>query len=394
MTTAPAHRLLSIDAYRALVMLLMIFVNDTWTLIAIPDWIGHLPAEADGLGLADVVFPAFLFIVGLSMPFAMQSRLKKGDSRWKIAAHVGMRSLALIVMGFFHVNFGDYADTALLPKWIWQVLVTVGFFLVWLDYPNPKATAAHVLKTVGCAALMVLAFVFRREEQPEAWFAMRPQWWGILGLIGWSYLLVAVAFLLTKGRAWAQLTVFVGFILFNMGAQSSAFDWLMGVRRHAWIVGDGALPALTACGVLISLLYQRYRSDTGSFLWRATAAAAVLIAFGLLARQAWNISKIWATPSFALVCAGISTAGFALMVYTVDAKRWTGWYRFVKPAGTSTLTCYLLPYIHYAVLGYIGWQLPEALRTGVIGIAKSIGYALLIIAVTGVLERQRIRLKL
>ena len=57
-------RIHSIDVFRALTMLLMIFVNDLWTLKDIPEWLGHKPADVDGIGLADVVFPAFLFIVG------------------------------------------------------------------------------------------------------------------------------------------------------------------------------------------------------------------------------------------------------------------------------------------------------------------------------------------
>ncbi|MCK4751199.1 MAG: hypothetical protein KAT15_29270, partial [Bacteroidales bacterium] len=51
-------------------MLLMIYVNDLWTLTDIPEWLGHKAADVDGMGLADVVFPAFLFIVGLSIPWA------------------------------------------------------------------------------------------------------------------------------------------------------------------------------------------------------------------------------------------------------------------------------------------------------------------------------------
>ncbi len=388
------NRLLSIDAYRAVVMVLMIFVNDTWTLIAIPKWIDHLPAEADGLGLADVVFPAFLFIVGLSVPLAIQSRVKKGDTRWRITGHIVIRSLALIVMGVFQVNLSDYGDTALLPKWIWQIAMTIGFFLVWMDYPQPKSLKGRLLKGMGVVGLFALALAFESAGNAGGWLAMQPHWWGILGLIGWCYLLVSLVFLWTGGNPWAQIGAFVGFMLFNMGAQSSLFDSLEPVRAWVWVVGDGALPALTTCGVLISLLYRRYKTQLSAFLWRAAMIAVVLLALGFLARLEWNISKIWATPSFALVCAGISVAGFALMVYIVAMKQWVGWYRFVSPAGTSTLTCYLLPYIHYALLGYIGWQLPEVFRTGFVGVAKSVGYALVIIAITGLLERKRIRLKL
>ena len=54
------NRLDSIDVFRAITMLLMIFVNDLWTLEGIPAWLGHKEAGEEGLGLADTVFPAFL----------------------------------------------------------------------------------------------------------------------------------------------------------------------------------------------------------------------------------------------------------------------------------------------------------------------------------------------
>ncbi len=76
-----SNRLKSIDILRALTMLLMIFVNDLWSLTEIPVWLEHKAAAEDGMGLADVVFPAFLFIVGLSIPHAIRARLSRGDSK-------------------------------------------------------------------------------------------------------------------------------------------------------------------------------------------------------------------------------------------------------------------------------------------------------------------------
>ena len=66
----------SIDILRALNMVLMIFVNDLWSLKDIPAWLGHVERGVDGMGLADAVFPAFLFIVGLSLPYAINNRRK------------------------------------------------------------------------------------------------------------------------------------------------------------------------------------------------------------------------------------------------------------------------------------------------------------------------------
>jgi len=87
MTQLNSARLASIDVFRALTMFLMIFVNDLWTLQDVPAWLEHVPAKVDGLGLADVVFPMFLFIVGLAIPLAVNHRMAKGDSKSTIFRH-------------------------------------------------------------------------------------------------------------------------------------------------------------------------------------------------------------------------------------------------------------------------------------------------------------------
>src|SRR5882762_7515738 len=125
----PQLRLNSIDVLRALTMFFMIFVNDLWTLKEVPLWLEHATAQEDRLVFADTIFPAFLFIVGLSIPFAIITRLKKGDAPLTISKHILLRSLALIVMGVFHVNMESYNPIAVLPKAVWEIFITVGFFL-------------------------------------------------------------------------------------------------------------------------------------------------------------------------------------------------------------------------------------------------------------------------
>src|SRR3954454_4723256 len=102
--TVPVLRVASIDIVRALTMVLMIFVNDLGSLKNIPLWLEHVAPGVDGIGLADTVFPAFLFIVGLSLPFAADSRRAKGDTELQLVAHVLVRTIALLVMGVFLVN--------------------------------------------------------------------------------------------------------------------------------------------------------------------------------------------------------------------------------------------------------------------------------------------------
>jgi heparan-alpha-glucosaminide N-acetyltransferase len=81
-----SSRVTSIDALRGFVMFMMIFVNDLAGAPEkiVPDWMAHFSdrhKEGSGMTFVDLVFPAFLFIVGMSIPFALGSRLNKGEAR-------------------------------------------------------------------------------------------------------------------------------------------------------------------------------------------------------------------------------------------------------------------------------------------------------------------------
>ncbi|MDF2433426.1 MAG: hypothetical protein JWP44_3057, partial [Mucilaginibacter sp.] len=90
----------------------MIFVNDLSGVHNVPEWIDHVKANEDGMHFADTIFPLFLFIAGLSIPFAIGRRISKGESFISIAGYILLRSFALLVMGFFHVNLENYSSSA------------------------------------------------------------------------------------------------------------------------------------------------------------------------------------------------------------------------------------------------------------------------------------------
>ncbi|HTN08206.1 DUF5009 domain-containing protein, partial [Agriterribacter sp.] len=98
------QRILSIDAFRGITILVMVFVNELAGIRDIPQWMKHVPADADAMTFVDVVFPAFLFIVGMSLPFAINNRVKKGDSFLQLQWHIVWRTLGLLVLGVFMVN--------------------------------------------------------------------------------------------------------------------------------------------------------------------------------------------------------------------------------------------------------------------------------------------------
>jgi heparan-alpha-glucosaminide N-acetyltransferase len=77
---AVSPRVTSIDIFRGLTMALMIFVNELSSIKGLPWWNYHMPENANGMTYVDMVFPAFLFILGMSVPLAVEQRLKKGAS--------------------------------------------------------------------------------------------------------------------------------------------------------------------------------------------------------------------------------------------------------------------------------------------------------------------------
>lgn len=370
-----SQRLLSIDAFRAITMLAMIFVNDVSGVSNIPAWIEHTKAADDGMGFADTVFPAFLFIVGLSIPFAIGKRIAKQESFIKTETHILTRSLALIVMGFFHVNLESYnSDAAILPYAIWEILITVGFFLIWLDYKKKQ----YLLQGSGIVLLIAMAALYKGEG--GQW--MRPSWWGILGIIGWAYLVSATVFLLVKGKFPALIILLAVFSGINFAKHSGVL--LLDIP----VIGDASSITLIMAGVVISSIPKK---SIPLLIGIGVAA----IAIGLIVRPyTEGISKIRSTPSWVLICAGISTVVFAIMIWLVDLKGKMHWFSFIKPAGTSTLTCYLIPYLLYSLMLLVHFQFPAFLSNGPGGIVRSIAIAFMVIWMVGRMEKIHLRLKI
>ena len=391
-------RINSIDIFRAITMFLMIFVNDLWTLEGMPKWLLHAEANEDYLGFSDIIFPSFLFIVGLSIPLAIQARQIKGETDKNTFFHVISRAASLLIMGFFHVNLSSYNDSlALLPKPVWQILITVSFFLIWLDYRHLKnRNQEYTLRITGLLLLIALAVLYKGGEigNPQ-W--MQPQWWGILGLIGWAYLFAAMAYLFIGGRLAVHLTLFILLFIYNISLHAGWFNSIMTMISQVDLIGNGSEAALVMAGMISTLWYQRHLKQKISYPQYITGlavAALILGLVGLLLRPYWGISKISATPSWISICLAINLIILFVFTFLIDKKSQKHIFKVIKPAGTSTLTCYLLPYIHYALLSLTALTLPLILRTGILGIFKSLLYALIIIVITGLLEKFRIRLKI
>jgi predicted acyltransferase len=396
-TLLSARRLRSIDVFRAVTMFFMIFVNDADSVKRIPEWIKHVSEFSDGLGFADTIFPAFLFIVGLSIPFALNKRIQAGESRSEIVAHILLRSLAVIVMGFFHVNLESYnKDTALLPASVWEILITLAFFLIWLDYkPSFSKNKKYILQATGIIILIAMAALYQGVDSHDNVIWMRPHWWGILGLIGWAYLTCSLVYLFSNGKPKILITAFIFFLVYTTLRQTYVLEPVSGVLRYCWLLNGGSEVSFVMAGILIALLYsQSMNGSSRKFFMLMFITGIAMIGLGFLLRPFGGISKISGTPSWVGICTGINVFVFATLIYLVDVKGKANWFNIIKPAGTSTLTCYLIPYFLYSFMNGAHFKYPVVLAEGVGGLLRSFAIAFIVIFIAGWLQKRNLSLKI
>lgn len=390
------NRIASIDILRALTMLLMIWVNDFWTLIDIPKWLKHASATEDYLGFSDIIFPLFLFIVGLSIPYAISIRKTKGDSNLSIAKHVIVRSISLLIIGVYMVNFESaHHDSILIGKHWWEICMAFAVALIWMNWkrsPIPKKMHAP-LQLLGIAILVWLAIIYKGGVDGDVW--MRTQWWGILGLIGWAYLLNAFVFLFSKKKLMAICILFIVLNIQVVLNHSDLLPKLPNGLKYFGVWYSGTVPLFTTAGILATLVFQKLMLKKSKIvLVTLIAIGATNIIYGILMRPFWGISKIEGTPAWVGICIGIGFIAFAILYFVCDIHKKTNWAKIISPAGTATLTCYMIPYFVYPIAAMIGYKLPTVFNTGFLGLFSSLTYAFLVVWFVGWLEKKGYMLKL
>jgi heparan-alpha-glucosaminide N-acetyltransferase len=393
--TLTTQRILSIDAFRSITILVMIFVNELAGVKNIPLWMKHMPADADAMTFVDAVFPAFLFIVGMSIPFAINNRISKGDDTWQVQKHILIRTIGLLVLGVFMVNAeGGYNEAAMVMSInLWSLLFYVCVIMVWNVYTFQKKTIPVILRIIGMAGLLCLAFLYRGGEDGTE--HMKTHWWGILGLIGWAYLIASMLYQLMKGKVSALIiTIAICIAYYALGKNemihASAFWPLFSQAGHASQV------AIVLCGIVLSLIFfdeVNIKSARKRFV-EAMVFTVVLLVAGFLLRPYYQISKISATPTWSLYSAASCCIIFSFLYWLVDLKKINGWIAFFKPAASNPLLTYIIPFIVYALMGLLHMHLPGFILDGFFGIIWSVSFAVAVMALVTVLNRLSIRLQL
>jgi predicted acyltransferase len=295
-------------------------------------------------------------------------------------------------MGVFMVNLENINTSGLLiDKNYWMIGMTLAFFMIWNNYRGKVLGKIPpiVMKIIGAGILIFLAVIYQGGTADNPYW-MRTHWWGILGLIGWGYLLNALLYLWVRHRMVWMVGATVMLYLFNMNEFFSPFDFelriIVSASNHASVM-SGML-------VTIILINLRESSKMKYLLPVLAGLAGLLFLFGFATRPLWGISKIQATPSWTAICAGISTVSFAVLYIVADRWEMTRWADIIAPAGNSTLTCYLMPYYAYAIFALVNLQLPGIILAGIPGLVKSLVFSLLIIFITGWIGRFKVSLKI
>lgn len=391
-------RISSIDIMRGLTLVLMLFVNDLYT-PGVPSWLGHMKANYDGMGLADWVFPGFLFMVGMAIPFSIGKRISAGHDTKSITRHIIIRTISLLIIGVLMLNSGRVnPEFTGIGKNLWSILMYTGVFLIWNKYTENDKNFFTVagLKLAGIALLVFLVFKFRSGEV-ENNGSLVTGWWGILGLIGWGYLVSALIYLAIRNNIFGAGMAVLFFLGVNILDKLDLLAFLNPVKPYLGVIIEGNVPLIVLSGMLTSLILKRYsQPDFRKAIVTIVTIGILSIAAGFILRNWFIISKIQATPSWGLICNGISMLLFALLYWIIDIKKHNRWAFFLKPAGENSLTTYLAPNIIYYLIWSAGIPILIYKQSGVplIVIAGSICWALSMVGLTKHLVRYNIKLKL
>ena len=393
------NRIISIDVFRGITMFLMIWVNDFWTLKHIPKWLLHAKSGEDYLGFSDLIFPWFLFVMGMSIPFSFENRLKRGETNFKILKHTIFRTIALLIMGLFHMNMEMYNhEASIISKPFFVILSTLAFFMIWNKYP--KSTSNNnliliILPIIGMIILMIMLLIYSGKDYENNSIGFNIHWWGILGLIGWVYIISAsIYFIFRKSYLIISIIFFLCLglnILSNNNIPYKIFLW----QSEDWIPGSGGLQALAFGGILTSLTLIKFNYKNNiKYLYAIFICMSVgAFSLGIISHNFFIINKINGTLTWVLFSLSSSLFLYTFIHWLVETKNKLNWYLPIQVAGSATLTCYLIPYFFYSFLKIIDIKLPLFFLTGINGLIKSLMFSFLVIFTCWTLSKIKIQIK-
>ncbi len=321
-TDLTSRRLLSLDALRGFDMFWIIGGDVLFRRLAsVTDWrwadvvAGQLThVEWEGLRAYDMIFPLFMFMSGVAIPYAFGSRRRRGASRGDILKKVVIRALVLVLLG----------------------LICNG--LLKFEFSNLRT--ASVLGQIGLAYLFASLITVYFES-----FRARMMW--LIGLLA-GYAVVQL-FVPVPGVGAGDLSpggIINGYID-RMLLPGRLYGKVDGVQTFD---PEGLLCIVSATGITLmgTLAGSVLRDGVGSGMRKAaTLALAGALTLGLgLAIAPWYppIKAAW-TTTFNLQAGGISLMLLALFYLVIDVWGFSRWSFFFRVIGLNAITIFMAPRI-------------------------------------------------
>ncbi|MFZ0297493.1 MAG: heparan-alpha-glucosaminide N-acetyltransferase domain-containing protein [Candidatus Sulfotelmatobacter sp.] len=325
--TAPSSgmstRLTSLDLFRGATIAAMILVNNPGNNHAY--WpLEH--AEWNGWTPTDLIFPFFLFIVGVSLVFSSESRLSRGDSRSRLLRHAFRRAVTIFTIG-------------LALNWLVDLLLSRG-----VRIPG-------VLQRIGICyfAASILYLYVRPRTRASIVAALLIGYWILMRFVPVPGLGVPgrdIPFLHPDANLGAYLDR--RFLIHLWGTGSRLYE----VTRDP----EGLLSTLPAIATALLGVFTGEWLRSKRSPQRKALGMLVFGVIGLILGEAWGIwfpinKKLW-TSSYVLFTAGFALVCLALCYWATDIKRWRGaWTRPFLIFGRNAITAYVIADL-FAVLMY------------------------------------------
>jgi predicted acyltransferase len=330
MSNIPAanHRIGSIDLLRGGVIFLMIFFNTG--VPGSPWWMQHFPKDQNGMTIVYVIFPAFLFIMGMSIPFSIGKQLEKGVGQLIVMKSIILRSAALILMGLLDVGLNQPNIATMggsIPMWGALVFLSYFFVLHTTFYTsNAGKYLSIALRTTGIVFL--LWYSIRFENVDGGWF--KTGYWGILGVLGWSYFIVGSLYFLVRNNRDLQILAAFTLLAYYI------FIKQVGYPNNHWLQSTASLwggrPSIVMLGVTLGCLIREPMEHVFRFRWALLFAGSVGI-LAIFFEPLYGIGKVRSTPTwiFASIC--ITVLAWIAVYWWVDVHR-------RKNAVTDAISCF------------------------------------------------------
>ena len=318
--SSPTGRLLSLDVLRGITIAFMILVNNNGDEEHAYAQLQH--AFWNGWTATDLIFPTFLFLVGVSIVLAFESRLNRGATRKSLLVHSVRRAAILFLIG---VVLHGYPHFHLHTLRIYGVLqrIAICFLLASALYLWDQRAASKV-------AVIVIALL-------GYWVLLR--WVPVPG-----YGLPGRDIPLFDPRA--NLTAVIDRHLFPGRLYN-------GFRDPEGLLSDLPALATTLLGVLTGIWLRSPRGAVRKAVGMATAGLSA-IALGLIWNPWFPINKNLWSSSFVLFAAGCSMTGLAICYWGVEIKQWRrGWTYVWLVFGSNAISAYALSEFLSANLGAI-----------------------------------------